>query len=153
MLTSTLKWGVSARGGVELLYKYFLNHTSIWCLKKDIQQCLKVVLLISISMQNIEKPNISENQQMRNPLLTLTIHGNKLSGNDFKTWTLCNNKSRQRQCSFGSDCCFQCLGFTDLSHQTKKKKKSQKLKSIFSIFWSYSKFLSTFLMLLQNLVT
>ena len=45
-------------------------------------------------MRNIEKLNISENQQMRNSALTRIIHANKLSGNDFQTWTLCNNKSR-----------------------------------------------------------
>ena len=63
-------------------------------LEKDIQQFLKAVLLIFILMQNIEKHNISENHQMRNPSLTCIIHANKLSGNDFKTWTLFNNKSR-----------------------------------------------------------
>ena len=45
-------------------------------------------------MKNIEKLNISENRQMRNPTLTCIIHANKLIDNDFKTWTLCNNKSR-----------------------------------------------------------
>ena len=43
-------------------------------------------------MKNIEKLNISENQQMRNPTLTRIIHANKLSGNN--TWILSNNKSR-----------------------------------------------------------
>ena len=45
-------------------------------------------------MKNIEKLNISGNQQMRNPTLTRIIHASKQSGNDFKTWTLCNNKLR-----------------------------------------------------------
>ena len=39
-------------------------------------------------MKNIEKLNISENHQMRNPRLTLIMHAYKLSGNDFKIWTL-----------------------------------------------------------------
>ena len=45
-------------------------------------------------MRNIEKRDISENHQTRNPTLTRIIHVYKLSGNDFKTWTLRNNKSR-----------------------------------------------------------
>ena len=45
-------------------------------------------------MKNIEKLNISENEQTRNPTLTRIIHANKLSGNDFKIWALCNSKSR-----------------------------------------------------------
>ena len=45
-------------------------------------------------MKNIEKLNISENHQMRNPTLTRIIYEYKLPVNDFKTWKLCNNKSR-----------------------------------------------------------
>ena len=56
------------------------------------QQFLKAVLLLFILIKSIEKLNISENYEMRNPTLTRIIHANKLSGNDFKTWKLCNNK-------------------------------------------------------------
>ena len=49
---------------------------------------------IFVLIKNIEKLNISENQQMRNPTITRIIHANKPTDNDFKTWTLCNKKSR-----------------------------------------------------------
>ena len=52
------------------------------------------MLFIFILMKNIEKLNISENHAMRNPTLTCIFLANKLTGNDFKAWILCNKKSR-----------------------------------------------------------
>ena len=73
-----MKRGVSTREGFTWTYKHFLKYISVWCPEKAIQQVLKVILLIFIFIKNIEKLNISENHQMRVPLLTRIIHAIRL---------------------------------------------------------------------------
>ena len=118
-------------GRVVLIYKYFLNHASIWCLEKDIQQFLKVVLLIFILMQNIEKHNISENHQIHHSL-ALSM------GINYQAMTLRLGHYSITNQGKGSAALVRTIVFNDwglwICLIKQKKEKSQKLKSLFSIF-------------------
>ena len=140
----TLKWGVSARESVVLLYKYFLNHTSTWCLEKDIKKFLKVVLRIFTLMQNIENPTSQKITKWETDhTLALSMQIN-YQAPTLRHWHYAITSQGK-----GSIALVQLLFLMFEVHRfvasNKKRKKSQKLKSIFSIFWSYSEFLYVFL--------